>query len=60
MDIFKNVQLVMDFDDCRIHGLSSLIEEMEKKTLTADAFNYIYIYIYITVFILSDPFLAIE
>lgn len=53
MDIFKNVQLVMDFDDCRIHGLSSLIEEMEKKTLTADAFNYIYIYISLCLYSLT-------
>lgn len=39
LDIFQNVQLVMGLDEYRIPGLNSLTEEMEKKKLTADAFN---------------------
>lgn len=47
----------MGLDEYRIPGLNSLTEEMEKKKLTADAFNLFFL---ITVFMVCDPILSIE
>lgn len=58
LNIFQNVQLVMGLDESGIPGLNSLTEEMEKKK--TKLLMLLIIIFKITVFMVCDPFLAIE